>query len=159
MTTQQIEHAIVYNWLKDMTRYTIIPRLSLGLLNHEADLAIISQSGELTEVEIKRSLTDLRADFKKDIFHCDERVYKFYYCLPLAIKDKAYEVFDQHTDLILQLYGLAEYRRPAVLWYDSDGHIFPVGYARTKGRKLTTEERAIAGRLMSIKYWDVQQKK
>ncbi len=156
MTTREIEHAIVHNWLKDMTRYTIIPRLGFGLLNHEADLAIISQSGELTEVEIKRSLTDLKADFHKEKFHQDERVYKFYYCLPISIMQDAFRLFDKHKDLIKQMLGTTEYRRPAVLWYDESGIITACGYARTKGRKLTTEERAIAGRLMSIKYWDVQ---
>ena len=75
LTTKQIEEAIVTNWLNDMSRYTIIPHLGLGLLNHEADLAIIDQRGCLTEVEIKRSLADLRADFAKEVFHTDERVY------------------------------------------------------------------------------------
>ncbi len=153
MTTKEIEHAIVYNWLGDMTRYTIIPRLGFGLLNHEADLAIISQSGELTEVEIKRSWADLRADFNKDIFHRDERVCKFYFCIPLAIRDNAYRLFDLHQNKIKNLYGIAEYRRPAVLWYDESGIITACGNPRTQGRKLTLEERAIAGRLISIKFW------
>lgn len=156
LTTKQIEEAIVYNWLGDMSRYTIIPHLGFGLLNHEADLAIIDQRGCLTEIEIKRSLADLRADFKKDVFHCDEHVYRFWYCLPLAIKDKAYEVFDQHQDKINKLLGVKEYRRPAVLLFDEAGNITCEGDARTSGRKLTLEERVTALRLMSIKYWDLR---
>lgn len=158
MTTKEIEMAIIYNWLKDMAKYTIIPRLSFGLLNHEADLAIIDQYGRLTEIEIKRSLADLRADFKKDVFHCDERVYKFYYCLPVSIMEETFAVFDQHEEKIKQLLGDKEYRRPAVLFYDENGNIFTVGHARTKGRKLTMEERVKAMRLMSIKYWDMRKK-
>ena len=54
-----------------------VPNLSWGLLNHEADLAIINKSGYLTEVEIKRSFADFMADFKKEHGHKDERVYRF----------------------------------------------------------------------------------
>ena len=38
----------------------VVPNLSWGLLNHEADLAIIRKSGYLTEIEIKRSYQDLK---------------------------------------------------------------------------------------------------
>lgn len=151
--------AIVYDWLKDMAKYTIIPHLSFGLLNHEADLAIIDQQGRLTEIEIKRSLADLRADFKKEVFHCDERVYKFYYCLPASIMEEAFAVFDQHEEKIKMLYGEKEYRLPAVLFFDEEGNIFHLGgKARTKGRALTMEERVKVLRLMSIKYWDLRKK-
>lgn len=43
----------------------MIPNLSWGLLQYEADFVVVSKSGYLTEVEIKRSYSDFLADFKK----------------------------------------------------------------------------------------------
>lgn len=60
-------------WINKRTD-TIIPNLSWGLLNHEADFCVINKSGYVTEIEIKRSFSDLKADFKKNEFHADERV-------------------------------------------------------------------------------------
>lgn len=60
----------------------MIPNLSWGLLDYEADFVVLSKSGYLTEVEIKRSFADFKADFKKAHKHDDERVYYFYYCVP-----------------------------------------------------------------------------
>ena len=77
LTVKEIENALVFSGWFSIRNDIIIPNLSWGLLNHEADLAILNK----TEIEIKRSLADLRADFKKDIFHGDEHVYRFWYCL------------------------------------------------------------------------------
>ena len=88
LTVKQIENALIFgSGMFSVRNDIIIPNLSWGLLNHEADLAIINKTGYLTEIEIKRSLADLRADFKKDVYHCDERVYNFYYCIPIGIKE------------------------------------------------------------------------
>ena len=55
-----VENPIFCNIRTDI----VIPNLSWGLLNHEADLAIINKSGYLTEIEIKRSYQDLKKDFE-----------------------------------------------------------------------------------------------
>jgi len=143
---------------------TMLPNLSWGLLNHEADLCIISKTGYLTEIEIKRSLEDLRADFKKKIFHDDERVYNFYYCLPISIKDKALELFEEHKYKILEFYrcnstsNIAD-EYPAIIWYDENGSLSFQGWPMRSGcRKLFLEERDKIGRLMSLRYWDVVEK-
>ena len=60
----------------------MIPNLSWGLLQYEADFVVVSKSGYLTEVEIKRSYSDFLADFKKKHSHDAEQVYYFYYCVP-----------------------------------------------------------------------------
>ena len=64
----------IWNKRSDM----FVPNLSWGLLNHEADLVIVNKTGYLTEVEIKRSWEDFKADFNKKHTHNDERVYENY---------------------------------------------------------------------------------
>lgn len=161
LTVKEIEYLLIYKSGMFNVRYdVIIPNLSWGLLNHEADLAIVNKTGYLTEIEIKRSLADLRADFKKDVYHCDERVYQFYYCLPLAIKDKAFEVFDQHQDKIMQMLGSTTYYHPAIIFYDENGRMTKENpwAAHKRGRKLFLEERLTVARLASCRYWDLRKK-
>ena len=158
LTTKEIENAIVFGWLGGFTENIVIPHLALGLLNHEADIAIISKAGYLTEIEIKRSLDDLKKDFFKKVFHCDERVSKFYFCLPISIKAGAFKLFNQHRTQICRLLGTEEYRHPAILFFDEAGNISSVGDARTNGRQLTVEERCKAMRIMTIRYWDLRRR-
>ena len=44
----------------------IVPNVSWGMLDYEADLLIMNKTGYVTEIEIKRSWSDFLADFKKD---------------------------------------------------------------------------------------------
>lgn len=87
----------------------------MGLLGYEADFIIMTPNGYLTEIEIKSSFEDFKADFKKDHHHDDERIYHFYYCVPENIKDKVTGFPDENFK-----YGAY---KPALLTYDEDGHI------------------------------------
>lgn len=171
LTVKQIENALVFSGWYSVRNDIIIPNLSWGLLNHEADLAILNKTGYLTEIEIKRSLSDLRADFKKDVYHCDEHVYRFQYCLPLSIREKALELFAEHWKQIGKLYNIGtDYpnsqkiitdRYPYVIWYDENAR-FKIesrkSDVRSGARKLFLEERLIVARLASCRYWDMRRK-
>lgn len=139
---------------------TMIPNLSWGLLNHEADFCVINKSGYLTEVEIKRSFEDLKKDFKKDNFHDDDRVRSFYYCLPISIKERAEKLFEENKEKLDNFYGHNfKDEIPAVIYYDEEGCLTRSGWPdRNNTRKLFLEERDKIGRLMSLRYWDVVSK-
>jgi len=47
----------------------VIPNVSYGFLPYEADLLVLMKSGWVDEVEIKVSLSDLKADAKKRHTH------------------------------------------------------------------------------------------
>ncbi len=76
ITTEEMEQSI--NRLLSLSSFAIVPRVIAGLgyheeqsynfvkvIDHECDLLCITNSGYLTEIEIKISVSDLRADFKK----------------------------------------------------------------------------------------------
>lgn len=160
LSIHQIELSVV-RYLANTRSDIIIPNLSFGLLNHEADLAIINKNGYLTEVKIKRSFEDLKADFKKSEFHKDERVYRFFYCLPLTIKEKAEALFVTNQKKLAILYGINPKSNitivPKVLYYNEDGAICECGIdAHIGGRKLFLEEIVTTARLMSIRYWTLK---
>ena len=62
-----------------------------------ADLIAVDKNGYLTEVEIKRSFEDFKADFKKDNYHdTDERVFRFGYFVPKSILKECIEYNSEH---------------------------------------------------------------
>lgn len=68
----------------------IVPNVWWGMgLNYEADLVCLSRSNYCTEIEIKVSKSDLKADKKKK--HChDSNLFKYlYFAVPEAMKDYA----------------------------------------------------------------------
>ena len=88
LSVEQITLALRNSGMWNKRSDIMIPNLSYGLLPYEADFVVISKAGYLTEVEIKRSWQDFKADFKKDHKHDAEQVYYFYYCVPESIVDK-----------------------------------------------------------------------
>lgn len=155
-TVAEIQNALARR-VFDTRNDIMIPNLSWGLLNHEADFVVINKSHYLTEVEIKRSLSDLKADFKKDNFHRDELVSRFFYCLPLSIREKALEVFKEHVEEIRKLYGSRYMDLPAIIWYDEELHFTREQGSNSvaAGRKLFIEEINTVTRLISIRYWSL----
>lgn len=73
----------------DWKRNLIVPNVWWGIgLNHEADLLIVTASGYATEVEIKVSLNDLKADAKKkNPEHLSEKIKRLYFAVPIQLRD------------------------------------------------------------------------
>lgn len=82
------------------TRYNCIVNVSFGFLNHEADLLVMNENCRLYEVEIKTSLADLKADFKKPHGHEDRKVERLYYAVPVTLLEKAQEIIPEQFGII-----------------------------------------------------------
>ena len=91
LTIEQIQSRLAQIDQFNLRRNIVVPNVSWGLLEYEADFVSLSKSGYLTEVEIKRSWEDFRKDFQKKHMHDDPRIAYFYYCVPRSI---AYRVLD-----------------------------------------------------------------
>ena len=72
-----------------------------NIVNHECDMLIVSKNRYLTEVEIKISLSDLKADFKKKHQHKDENIKNFYYAFPAEMKEKALELIPKDCGILI----------------------------------------------------------
>lgn len=88
--------AISFEWWTNV----VVPNVYLGQRSDEMDLAIISKSGLLWEVEIKASLADWRADLskrkwkpeKKEGWYCPpdgSDPARFYYAVPMCLVKEA----------------------------------------------------------------------
>lgn len=112
MTTPEMEKLIY--WYFEKSSLVIVPKVSgnnwwfdsetmiwKNIVNHECDILIVSKNQYLTEVEIKISLSDLKADFKKEHQHKDENIKNFYYAFPEEMKDKAIELIPEEVGILI----------------------------------------------------------
>lgn len=148
LSVKQIQLAIYNSKIWNTRTDIFIPNVSFGLLEYEADLIIMSNTGYLTEIEIKRSIEDLKADFKKKHTHNDEKIYRFFYCIPESIKINAIELFKEKNI------------NPAILIYDETGIITRCGgFSEKGGRKLFIEEQLKLAKLGCFRFWNLLNKK
>ena len=86
MNAQDIEIALA-GWY-DYRQNVIVPNVGSGVVYHECDMLVLTPSGYLTEIEIKVTKADLKADFKKKHGHrTTSNVKQFFYCYPALMKD------------------------------------------------------------------------
>ena len=134
----------------------IVPNVSWGLLDYEADLLIMNKTGYVTEIEIKRSWSDFLADFKKDdVAHKSELIYQFWYCVPEELYSKCIEKLKEVYKDSLD--------RPNVISYSDSGilnfHGKSASYCRGNHRKLFLEEQLKLARLGTMRYWSSEFKR
>lgn len=81
--------------------YTIVPNVSYGLgLNHECDLLALDGNGRFTEIEIKISASDLKADFKKSHGHRSDFISRLIYAMPIDLCEKYSELIPKNCGII-----------------------------------------------------------
>ena len=81
--------------------HTIVPNVSWGLgLSHECDMLILDKQGRFTEVEIKISLSDFKADFKKGHGHQSQIISRLVYAFPEKLDQWALENVPVNSGLI-----------------------------------------------------------
>lgn len=89
-TEDSMAHVLV-NYHFDPRRSICVPNVSWGFMPWEADLLVASGSRRLTEVEIKISYGDLKADLAKHkhkLRTSDRLIHKFFYAVTPAIWER-----------------------------------------------------------------------
>jgi hypothetical protein len=101
-TISLIEMELAISRLFGIRQHIIIPNISWGFLSHEADLVVITKAGCLKEIEIKRSFSDFKADFKKGHNHNDRqnRITEFYYAIPIELLEKCLPLVPEDAGII-----------------------------------------------------------
>lgn len=137
-----------------------------GVVNHECDCLIMSMSGYLTEIEIKRSYSDFLNDFKKEHTHNDARIKEFFYCVHENFYEKVINylvtnhivpsgiyVYDDDCNLNLEIghNRIVDFIRDD---WNGDNHIM----RNPSARKLFLEERFQLARLGAMRYRNMTEK-
>lgn len=131
----------------------IVPNISWGLLSHEVDLLVVRKSGIAIEIEIKISLQDFKADFKKQHHHQERlnRITEFYYAMPETLYEKC-------KDLIPPEAGILTCNRGS--WEGAKVYVKKVRRSiRIKNaKKLTTEEQFKVAQLGCLRIMPLKEK-
>lgn len=124
----------------------IIPNVFWGLgFRYELDLLIVKSSNYAYEVEIKRSLADLKADKKKNIFaHNSNRIRKLFFAVPLELKEQALELIPDKAGLLI----VDEFLRVYLAKFPK---------INKNAIKLTEKERLKLGDLCSMRIWNLKE--
>ncbi len=153
MTAKQIEYAIVqyFDWRKNI----IVPNIAWGLGLHECDVLIMSSAGYLTEVEIKISLSDLKADFNKGHAHDGKgKIKYFYYAMPASLADR------EDVIALIPIHAGIFRCSPSVRYSEhlvSASKARPAS-ARTNARPLSEKEKFDLVRLGTMRIWNLKRK-
>jgi hypothetical protein len=122
------------NWL-------VIPNVSWGFLRYEADMLVVTRSKYCTEIEVKISLSDWKADFEKTKHaYRDPRIKYQYYAAPKALAER-------HAELDLPSgWG--------VISVSDKGTIKILKEADSRdAKKITDEELLLLSRLACFRVW------
>lgn len=156
LSLYEIELAIVKHDQFNIRKNIVVCNISWGLINHEADMLIMSKSGYLTEIEIKRSLSDLKADFKKKHDHSCELIKYLYYAVPIDLVGKCKDL------LILNkrpVSGIIGYHEDGSLEFFKVYEVLRLGAGiNWKARKLFIEEQLQLARLGAMRVWGLKKK-
>jgi hypothetical protein len=153
ISTEEMEVAIAKYF--GIRQHIVVPNVSWGFFNHECDLFFIRKSGYGFEVEIKRTKSDMVADFKKKHGHKDRRnrIVQLYYAFPEELLSKVKDLVPEDCGIITVEYygdGIKEYRGYARMHRDAK---------RRKGAKrLTEKEQLQIARLGTLRIWTLKEK-
>lgn len=143
VNAEYVETAIV-NFYNPRTNL-IIPNVSWGFLNHEADLIIISSAGYLTEIEIKISVADCKKDLEKRHGHRSNKIKNLYFAVPEYILDKCLKHIPNRSGVYsITSRGFVEIIRKPI--------------SNTLSKKVTIEDRYKLARLGALRIWGLKRK-
>ena len=126
---------------------TVVPNISYGLWIHEVDVLIISKSGYATEVEIKTSISDLKADLNKKHGHSSNKIKYLYFAIPEELKEKALPLIPERAGLIIVKQDQYKY-----LWCE----VIKSPMVNKEARALTQEELTKLGYLAALRIWNLK---
>nr|DAW63151.1 MAG TPA: DNA repair protein MmcB-like protein [Caudoviricetes sp.] len=168
-TLYEIEIALAKSRHFDFTKNIVVFNIN-GVscklpIFHECDMLVLSKSGYLTEIEIKRSWSDFLEDFNKKHSHESMGLIKyFYYCIPESLLKKAYDKLEEKNrnysgiitydeDLKIKLHGHRDRVKVNLEGAYSYRFITNKTY-----RKLYLEEQLEVARLGTIKVIKLKEK-
>ena len=87
MNTKEMEYALFQHFLGSMELITTGITGGYDIVGHECDILMVNKNRFLTEIEIKVSKSDLKADFKKKHNHDSKQIKYTYFAIPKEMED------------------------------------------------------------------------
>ena len=120
-----------FNWKRNIIAFNVLGVSGRLPIDHECDMLVVTSSGYLTEVEIKRSYADFCADFKKRHHHTSAVPMKdFIFAVPAGILDKVIAKLEKER-----------FVPSRIIIYDEDLHIGDYPVYQTEDSKESRERK------------------
>ncbi len=151
ITTPEMECALA-NWLNYRANL-IVPNVYWGMTGfHECDLLVVSKAGYLTEIEIKVTKSDLRADKKKWHGHRSLRIKRLFFALP--------DYLEHCVDLVPERAGIILVRPegnvPGVYPYHPRCRATRPAQRNKDAGKISEADRYKIARLGALRIWNLK---
>lgn len=136
----------------------VVPNISWGFMNHEADMFIVKKSGYVSEIEIKRTKSDLLADFKKPHNHKDKlnRIQELYYAIPESLYETCKDLIPKHAGILTCDKWYCDWTKVNKWIVNVRSKREPV--KNKTARKLTDKERLKIAHLGTMRIWGLKEK-
>jgi len=151
ITTPEMECALstYFNYRINL----IVPNISCGMSLHECDLLVVSKAGYLTEVEIKITRADLRADAKKWHGHRSDVIKRLIFALP--------DYLENCIEFVPERAGIILVRQPNVPelypYHPRCSELRPARRNKAAG-KISDADRYKIARLGALRIWNLKRK-
>ena len=149
----------------------VVPNVSWGLLPWEADLLVLSKTGYLTEIEIKISMSDWKADLLKKKFKrqhtansywpAEQSIKRFWYVAPTEIAMRWHEIRIETLNPVTGIETVAELAPGAGIMAINDKGYLDVlrSPANRPGAKILKDaDQLKLLRLAALKAWNLAYK-
>lgn len=148
MHAGDIELALAYhyNWRQNL----IVPNVYWGLgFRYELDVMVVTPAGWATEIEIKVTVSDLKADQKKSHGHHSHKIKYLYFAVPEKLQAPALELIPERSGLFIVRPDLKpnDYRKTEIVKSPT---------INKHARKITADERIKLNELATMRIWSLK---
>ena len=144
MRTLDMEIAVMKHF--GIVQSLIVPNVSWGISGlHECDILALSKSNYATEIEIKISKADLRADKKKTHGHRHGHIARLYFAVPSFLKQEALEEIPERAGLLVAV--MSEYNSQEIAYLSEQKPC----KRNSEAHQWTDLERSKLGRLGAMR--------
>ncbi|UPO98387.1 hypothetical protein MKD34_12190 (plasmid) [Cetobacterium somerae] len=158
MTTKELEYAINKHYFNSAKIITTKLSRNSGVVSHECDVVVVTNSYYLIEFELKISKSDLKKDFQKKHSHECDNIKKTFYVIPEKLEDC--------IELIPERFGIIIVNKKIQI--DKSGKIplektyYPLRIIREaqtnkKAKKITNDNFIKICTLASMRYWTTKE--
>jgi hypothetical protein len=142
MDTASIELALIRSRYFDYRKDLIVPNVDWGLFHYEHDLVVLKASDYAYEIEIKRTLSDLKKDLEKSHKHVNNKIRKLYFAFPSKLA--------KHIKFVPI--------RAGIFVVNKEGKVYKIKEAdvNKKAVRFTEEERYKLARLGALRIWNLK---
>lgn len=145
---------VLASWL-GYRQNLIVPNVYWGLSGlHECDLLVVSKAGYLTEIEIKISRADLRADKKKWHNHESLRIKRLFFALPDYLEHCIHMVPERAGIILVR----PNENVPGEYPYHPRCKEIRAAKRQKAACKITDSDRYKIARLGALRIWDLKRK-